>query len=363
MPVNQTTGGTSMLATRAPWRTRLLTAARSWRGRTAFGLAAWLFAAGASIAGQAPAPSAAPAAVPTAAATQAPALADYVLGPDDVIALKTLNADEVNGKVRIDTGGDISLPLIGRVTAAGLTIEQLEQALSARLKTYVKNPTVSVTIEEYRSQPVSVIGAVGQPGVRQVQGRKTLVEVLAEAGGLQPEAGNTVQVTRRLEWGPVPVPSATIDPTGTFSIATINLADIMRATRPEENILVKPHDVISIPRAPVVYVIGEVKRPGGFTLKERSSISGLQALAMAEGFTGAAAPQRAVIIRQSDAVTEAREVPVDLKALLAGKGQDVELRPDDILMVPTNTSKNAFTKIAQVAITAATSAVIYRGLY
>ena len=138
------------------------------------------------------------------------ATSSYVLGPDDVIAIKAVDADEINSaSLRIDPSGDISLPMIGRVAAGGLTVERLEKELATRLKTYVRDPVVAVSVVEYRSQPVSVIGSVGQPGVHQLEGRKTLVEILAKAGGLRPEAGNSIKITRKAEWGTIPLPSAT----------------------------------------------------------------------------------------------------------------------------------------------------------
>src|SRR5436190_10549381 len=215
--------------------------------------------------------------IPAAVAPNPPATppSSYVLGPDDVIAIKGLDAEEINSpSLRIDHGGSISLPLLGHIAASGLSVEQLEKDIAARLATYVRNPVIAVSIVEYRSQPVSVIGTVGQPGVHQLEGRKTLVEILAKAGGLRPEAGNTIKITRKAEWGPIPLPSAVPDPTGQFSVAQVSLRSIMQATSPEENILIRPYDVISVPRADLIYVIGEVKKPGGFLLMERSTISG-----------------------------------------------------------------------------------------
>jgi polysaccharide biosynthesis/export protein len=289
--------------------------------------------------------------------------ARYVLGPDDVIAIKAMDADEVsNASLRIDPSGYISLPLVGRVAAGGLTVERLERELSTRLKTYVREPVVAVSVVEYRSQPVSVIGSVGQPGVHQLEGRKTLIEILAKAGGLRAEAGDSIKITRKAEWGAIPLPSATKDPSGQFSVAEVSLKSIMQAANPEENILIKPNDVISVPRADLVYVIGEVKKPGGFMLQERGTISGLQALAMADGLTPIAAPQKAMIIRQSAGGTRV-QIPANLKDILSGKMSDVEILPDDILFIPTNVAKNAVTKTIQTAVSAVTSAVIYRGIY
>jgi polysaccharide export outer membrane protein len=289
----------------------------------------------------------------------------YVLGPGDVIAIKALDADEITStSIRIDPTGYISLPLLGRVTVGGRTVEGLEEELNSRLKTYVREPAVAVTIVEYRSQPVSVIGAVAQPGVHQLEGRKTLIEILARAGGLKPDAGNAIKITRRSEGGPIPLASAIKDSSGQFSVAEVSLRNIMQATRPEENILIQPNDVISVPRADLVYVIGDVKKPGGFVLSERRSILSLQALAMAEGYTPTAAPQRAVIIRPGPTPDASRiEIPANLKEILSGKRPDVELLPEDILFVPNSAAKTAAKNIVQTALSAVTSAFIYRGFY
>ncbi len=128
---------------------------------------------------------------------------------------------EISDKpILIGTNGNITLPLVGRVKAGGLTVEQLETELNARLKIYVKDPQIAVTVAEFRSQPVSVFGAVSKPGVIQLRGRKTLYEVLSMAGGPSDEkAGSSLTVTRRRENGEIPLPGATVDPTGQFSIA------------------------------------------------------------------------------------------------------------------------------------------------
>lgn len=296
-------------------------------------------------------------------ANQKQPTSSYVLGADDVIAVKILDLEDTGSpSIRIDPSGHISLPLLGRVEAGGLTVEMLEAELSRRLKTYVHEPVVAVSVVEYRSQPVSVIGAVNQAGVHQLEGRKTLIEILAKAGGLRPEAGNTIKITRQVEWGAIPLATAVTDPTGRFSVAEVSLKSIMQATNPAENIQILPNDIISVPRAALIYVVGEVNKPGGFTLHERGSISGLQALAMAEGFTNVASPQTALIIRQPVGA-ERLEIKVNLQEVLRGKGKDVELLPDDILFIPTNVAKNTFVKVVQTALQAATSAVIYRGMY
>lgn len=210
--------------------------------------------------------------------------ASYRLGPDDQLLIRALDAEEISDKpIRIDVSGFVRLPMVGRVRATGLTVEEFENELKDRLRVYIKDPQVAVMVTEFRSQPVSVIGAVSRPGIVQLEGRKTLVEVLSLAGGLTADAGYRVKITRRLEFGRIPLPSAADDPTAQYSVAEVELQSVMQARNPQENVLVQPFDVISVPRAELVYVMGQVKKAGGFVLRDRETMSVLQALSLAEG--------------------------------------------------------------------------------
>jgi polysaccharide export outer membrane protein len=285
----------------------------------------------------------------------------YVLGPDDEIAIWALGAEEISQKpVRIDPGGYIDLPLLGRMRASGFTTEQLKSELVARLRSYINEPQVSVNIMEFRSQPVSVIGAVKNPGVHQLQGRKTLVEILSLAGGLAPDAGSSVKITRRLERGPVPLPAASQDASGNFSVAEVSLKQLMAAKNPESNIIIRPDDVISVPRAEMVYVMGEVAKPGGYVLNERETMSALQALSLAGGVTRVSGLQRAKILRVVPGTNNREELSVDLKRMLAGKSPDAQLQPEDILLVPNNLAKGATLRAIESAIQIGTGLVIWR---
>ena len=177
----------------------------------------------------------------------------YVLGPSDVITIQALDVEEISNKpIWIDTGGFINLPLVGRLKAAGLTLQELEAQLNARLKPLVKAPQVVVAISEFRSQPVSILGLVTTPGVLQVQGRKTLLEVLSLAGGLRPEAGAVAKITRRLDYGEIPLPGATTDASGQFSVADLQLKALMEGKSPEQNILRLQGDVFLFTRQDLV---------------------------------------------------------------------------------------------------------------
>ena len=191
----------------------------------------------------------------------------YVLGPDDQITVFVLEAEEFSkSPIRIDASGSVNLPMVGRVQAANLTIEQFEAELRQRLSKYIRDPQVTVSVTEFHSQPVSVLGMVNIPGVQQLQGRKTFVEILSMAGGLRPEAAPVAKITRRLEYGRIPLPGAQDDPTGQFSMAELDMRNVLKAANPEENILIQPFDVITIPKGSIVYVTGEVKKSGGFVL-------------------------------------------------------------------------------------------------
>lgn len=285
----------------------------------------------------------------------------YLLGVDDQITVRAIGVEEFNEKpIRIETDGTVRLPLIGRIPAAGMTIAALESEISKDLKTYVREPEVVVGITEFRSQPVSVIGSVRNPGVHQLQGNKTLVEVLSLAGGLADDAGYSVKITRRAEWGAIPLPGAITDPAKGYSIAEVRLNGILEATRPEDNILIKPNDVVSVPRALMVYVTGQVHRSGGFVLNGRQHMSVLQALSLAGGLDAASSPQHSRILRATHDSSDRAEVPVDLKKIMEGQSNDVSLEPDDILFIPSSVPKKAAIRAIEAAIQVGTGIAVFR---
>jgi polysaccharide export outer membrane protein len=282
----------------------------------------------------------------------------YTLGSGDQIIVRVLNLEEIDTKpVPIDLKGSINLPVAGRIQASGLTTEQLEAAIAERLKKVLVKPDVSVYLAEMRSQPVSLLGQVQTPGVHQLQGQKNLFEVLSLAGGLRQEAGPVINITRRLEWGPIPLPSASNDSTGRYSVASVDVKSVMNATNPAENILVMPNDVISVPKAETIYVIGAVKKPGAYVLGEHHTLSALQVLALAEGTDKTAATQDAKIMRVLPDSNDRAEIPVDLRNILSGKTPDVPLTADDILFVPVSKAKAVGYRALEALVQAGTFAV------
>ena len=285
----------------------------------------------------------------------------YLLGPDDQLDISGPELTELANKpVRIDGDGDIQVPLGGRVHVSGLTAQQTEKELNKVLSKYIRDPQIVVSIAEVRSQPVSILGAVNAPGVHQVQGHKTLLEMLALAGGIRPDAGYSVRITRQVEWGCLPLPNTQLDASGRFSVAELNLKKIMEAKNPEENIQIFPHDVISVPKAEMVYVIGEVKRSGGFVLGEHQSMSVLQVLSLAEGLNTTADARHARILRLNRDADKREEMSVDVKDVLNGKKADVALRGDDILFIPGSTGKKAALRGIEAAIQTGTGMAIWR---
>jgi polysaccharide export outer membrane protein len=286
----------------------------------------------------------------------------YVLGPSDSITIQAVDVEEISNKpIWIDTGGFINLPLVGRLKAAGLTVQELEAQLNVQLKPFVKVPHVVVAISEFRSQPVSILGLVTTPGVLQVQGRKTLLEVLSLAGGLRPEAGAVAKITRRLDYGEIPLPGATTDASGQFSVADLQLKALIEGKSPEQNILVRPHDVISVPKADILYVIGEVKKSGGFVLSDRRRTTVMEALALAEGMLPLANRKKAEILRLEPGKDERSKIEVKLDKILSGKEKDIALQPEDILIIFPDAAKGIRRKIGETALSVITSRAIYGG--
>jgi polysaccharide biosynthesis/export protein len=286
---------------------------------------------------------------------------DYVLGPDDQVKIWALGFEEITDKpVRVDPTGFIDIPMLGRLKAVGLTTAQLETALIEQMKKSVRQPQVSVEIVEFGSQPVSVIGAVNMPGVHQLRGRKTLAEMLSMAGGLRIDAGSSIKITRELVWGPIPLKTAAPDATGKFTTGDIKTTDLLVAKNPADNILIRPHDVITVPVAESIAVIGAVRKPGTFLLNNRPTVSALEALSLAEGLGPTPQPQNARILRPDNGGIGRKEIPVNLQKILAGKAEDIALRPNDILLVPTSMPKKAGMKAAEAVLSAAVGMAIWR---
>jgi polysaccharide biosynthesis/export protein len=290
--------------------------------------------------------------------------ANYTLGPEDQILIRAVGVDEFNtqgdgGKpAQIDMRGYLDVPIIGHVKAAGLTAQQLEAAITQELRKYVRDPHVTVTVAEYKSEPVSIVGSVMQPGVYHLSGQNTLVQVLSQAQGLSENASNKINITRDKAQGPIPLPGCAEDSTGRFYTASVNTKLLLDARDPSANIRIKPNDVIAVPKAEMVYVVGAVNKSGAFILNERESISVLQALSMAEGLGKAPSTGNAKIIRRGES-NQRIEIPADVKKILAGKAPDMPLYANDILFIPSSAAKSVSLRALEAAIQVGTGMAIY----
>lgn len=223
---------------------------------------------------------------------------NYRVGPEDVLSIRSAGTEELGeGNYPVDQKGFISVPLVGRLHVEGRAVNEIEQMITTGLKEYYREPLVTVVVAEYHSKFFSVLGSVMNAGPRPIHGPKTLQEAMAEVGGLKPEAGGHIVIVRRKENGLLPLPGAAWDAKGDTNSATIDLKRLIEARDSADNILIKPNDLISVPRADVIYVLGAVTKPGGFVLSERDRLSSLEALSWPAGSTrsqlqaGACAPR------------------------------------------------------------------------
>ena len=282
-----------------------------------------------------------------------------VLGGGDEVTLRDSDVEELNGKVfQVGEDGMIGLPIIGRLQVAGLTVAEFEHSLNDKLKIYVKEPKTTVASVQYRSRPVSVMGAVTNPGVYQITAPRTLVQMLSVAGGLRSDAGSWLVITRKdpREMNRPTQPGADFV-TGVTEIR-IPITGLLNGTDPRAGMFVVPNDVISVAKAEMIFVMGEVKKPGGFVLGDREQLSLIRALSLAEGLQGSASARHAKVLRDSS--TGRSEIPVDIAKILDGKGPDLMLLPDDVLYVPTNTGKKIAIRSIEAAIQAGTGIAIWR---
>lgn len=276
---------------------------------------------------------------------------NYVLGPNDQILVRAPQSEEINDKpFRIDAEGFINLPLIGRVRAEGLSVQELEAELVKRLREFIRQPQVIINVVQFRSAPVFFVGMFRAPGIYPLQGRRTLVEMLSSIGGLQPNASRRIKVTRRAEYGRIPLPNAMEDPDKKISTVEISMGSLRDNVNPAEDIVLEAYDVISVERAELVYVNGEVGKVSGIELGERDSVSIAQALVMAGGFSRDANRTKVRILRPVLNTSRRAEIDVDASRIFEGKENDFPLLPNDVLHVTRSRKRVFWTTLGQIAI-------------
>jgi polysaccharide export outer membrane protein len=263
------------------------------------------------------------------------------LGPNDLVAVSVYDAPELTRTVRVSGGGTIRLPMVKEpVEAAGLLPSELEISIANILKEegILVDPIVSVTVAEYHSRPISVMGAVKRPTTFQAAGPVTLLEALGRAEGLSGDAGPEI------------VLSPPLRPDGTRPLPRrIPVRELIDEARPELNVMLTGGEEIRVPEAKKIYVAGNVKRPGAIQVREGSPVTVLKAVSMAEGLSPFY-KKTVYILRPNDDGTK-REIAVDLSRILKNVREDVPLEPDDILYVPDDSGKRTTMNIIDRATT------------
>jgi polysaccharide biosynthesis/export protein len=266
---------------------------------------------------------------------------DYLLGPADIVMVTVFGIEELKSKeLTLDSEGKISLPFINTVPLIGLTPREAEIKISALYEASImKNPQVSVSVKDYRSQFINVLGAVVKPGTYQLTRRAFLVDALAMAGGLLPDkAESKAMVHRSAQSASAQAESVpSVESNGTIEIS---LEKLLEKGEAGLNIPIYAGDVILIPERVerFYYVLGDVNRGGAFEMKKGESITLYKALASAGGLLGTAKGGKSSIMRHKPDGGE-EHIPIDISKLLKGQTSDIMLMQNDVVFVPGSTTK------------------------
>jgi polysaccharide export outer membrane protein len=295
---------------------------------------------------------------------------ETLIYPNDLLFIQVFDVAEMTREYRVNATGTLLFPLLTEpVRVAGLTAEQAAEAISQKCieAGVLSRPQISVTIRESRIHAVAVAGAVKNPQMYPVFGRITLLDLLLQAGGVADDAGSTVTITRgevarrvlasegggSVEEGKSPSVAPTV---------SVDLRRLQETGDPSLNVEVYPGDRVTVVRAGVIYVLGAVNRAGGYVLSEvHQDMTVLKAVALAGDLKSIAKAKQAMILRPNPSAPGGRdEIPVDLHAMLRGHAPDKALQSNDILFVPDSTALKALHRAADIAMTDAGWAAIYR---
>lgn len=263
------------------------------------------------------------------------------LGPGDLIEVNVYNVPELASKVRVSNAGDVYLPLVDYVHVDGLTQEEAQTLIEKRLSDggFVRTPHVTIFVDDAASQGVTVLGEVAKPGIYPDTANRKLYEVVSQAGGFTPSASRKIAILRRNQADPIHVELPR------------NLADDT-----SKNVEVLPGDTITVPRAPIIYVVGDVGRPSGL-LVDNGQLTVLQALALAGGTNKTAKLGDARILHKGPAGVV--ETKLQIKKMLEAKAPDVTLQADDILFIPVSGARVVAGRTFEAAMATATALSIY----
>jgi len=265
------------------------------------------------------------------------------IGPGDLVEVSVYGVSDFKQEARVSDSGEMALPLIGMVHIGGSTLEEAQAIVKDKLVSggYFRDPAVTVLIKDFASQGISVMGEVEKPGVYPAMSTRRLYDLVSLAGGFTAKAGKLVTITHR------------DNPTQPDSITMTNDP----AKSMQSNVVVYPGDTIVVSKAGIVYVVGDVGRPGGFVMENGEKMTVLQAIAMAQGVNRTAAISQARLVRRTSGQPE--EVKIALKGILSAKAPDVDFMAEDILFIPGSIAKNVMKRGLESAIQIATNVAIY----
>lgn len=279
------------------------------------------------------------------------------IGPNDLISVSVYDAPEFSRAVRVGADGQIRFPMLKtKINAQGELPSALEESIARALaaENLIVNPFVTVEVVEYASRPINVTGAVKKPLTFQAAGPVTLLDAIAKAEGLSPEAGPEILVS---------MPAADASKPYARSVQRIPVKELMEAGNPKLNLALEGGEEIRVPDVGRVFVLGNVHKPGAYSVQEASETTVLKMLALSEGLMPFAAKQ-AYIYRRSGGVGPKAEIPIELKKIMDRKSPDVPLMANDILYVPDNAGRRTATLAIERALsfgtTAGATALIYK---
>ena len=281
------------------------------------------------------------------------------IGPDDLLAVSVYDAPELTRTVRVGADGTIRLPMLKQhLKVDGLMPGDVEGAIGAALVTeeLLVSPFVTVTVAEYHSRPISVMGAVRKPVTFQAEAPGTLLNALARAEGLSADAGQEILITRgQSRTGSDAVPL----------VQRISVKALIDGADPSANVILTGGEEIRVTEAGRIFVVGNVKKPGAFIIPDNAQSTVLKAVAMAEGLTPYAG-KLAYIYRTEGGIGGKNQIPIELRQLMDRKIGDIPLMPNDILYITDNKGRRlTMTTLEKIFILGAgiTSALIYAGVH
>lgn len=266
------------------------------------------------------------------------------IGDGDMLDVTVFESPDLSTKMRVGEDGDVLLPLAGKIHLQGLSVADASAAVRKRLieLRFVKDPKVTVSISEYATRGVSILGEVKKPGIYTAMGSHRLNDYISLAEGLTPQAGTRVSITHRI---------------APDQITTVQISSTGKPT-PQSNPVIESGDTIIVPKAGEVYVVGDVVRPGKYVMDHDEQLTIVQALALAQGANRTALLKHSMIIRKTE--TGRTEIPVNVGKVLNMKTTDLTLVDNDILFIPVSRTKTAVNRSLEAIVQTAVGAASYR---